>query len=334
MPRSSGSRRRSGTRPASCGRRGDPESGHHGIGRHGPQARRPAGPSPVPSGPGGRTRGAHALQDHRASRPHRVDGRVRRLGHRRDLGHRHRRRRRSQRCTPPSISASPSSTPPTSMAMAAANGSSPGSAGERPDADITVATKAGRRLVPHDAAGYNPGNLDPLRRSQPHQSPHRVPRTPPAPLSAHRRVLPPRGLRRPRRPRRASKARSLYGVSVELIEEAEKAILHPNVPSRPDHLQHLPPPPRRAVPPQRHRRRRRRHRPGPARQRAAQRADNRQPRLSPPTTTGPSTGTASPSTSGRPSPASPTRTGSPRSMRSARWSPRAGPWPSWRCAGS
>ncbi len=31
--------------------------------------------------------------------------------------------------------------------------------GERPDADLVVATKAGRRLDPHVAGGYNAGNL-------------------------------------------------------------------------------------------------------------------------------------------------------------------------------
>ena len=121
-----------------------------------------------------------------------------------------------------------------------------------------------------------------------------------------------------------------YGVSVEKVEEALKAIEFPSVAS-PDHLQHVPPAPGRAVP--------------PAGRGAQLGIIARVPlasglltgklgtAASPATITGTSIVTARPSTWARPSRASPSRPGSRRS-RSCPSCPTARRWPSWPCAGS
>ncbi len=99
---------------------------------------------------------------------------------------------------------------------------------ERPDAELVIATKAGRRLDPHVAAGYTPANIeafvdrslanleaDALDLVQLHSPPTEVYYDPD--LFAGLDDLVARG-----------KIRS-YGVSVEKVEEALKAIEYPNV---------------------------------------------------------------------------------------------------------
>jgi aryl-alcohol dehydrogenase-like predicted oxidoreductase len=101
---------------------------------------------------------------------------------------------------------------------------------ERPGDRIIVATKAGRRLSPHDAAGYNRENLtrfverslvnlnaDALDLLQLHCPPTEVYDRPEV-FGALDELV------------RAGKLR-LYGVSVELIDEALRAIEYPNVQS-------------------------------------------------------------------------------------------------------
>ena len=102
--------------------------------------------------------------------------------------------------------------------------------GERPDADLVVATKAGRRLDPHVAGGYNAGNLtafvdrslanlatERIDLLQLHGPPTDVYYRPEVFAALDDLVA-------------AGKLRS-YGVSVERVEEAEKAILYPGVAS-------------------------------------------------------------------------------------------------------
>jgi aryl-alcohol dehydrogenase-like predicted oxidoreductase len=102
--------------------------------------------------------------------------------------------------------------------------------GERPDAKLVIATKAGRRLDPHVAGGYNAGNLAGfVDRSLTNLATERIDL-----LQLH---CPPTDVYY--RPEvfaalddlvAAGKLRA-YGVSVERVEEAEKAILYPGVAS-------------------------------------------------------------------------------------------------------
>ncbi len=102
--------------------------------------------------------------------------------------------------------------------------------GERPDAELVIATKAGRRLDPHVAGGYNAGNLAGfVDRSLTNLATERIDL-----LQLH---CPPTDVYY--RPEvfaalddlvAAGKLRA-YGVSVERVEEAEKAILYPGVAS-------------------------------------------------------------------------------------------------------
>jgi aryl-alcohol dehydrogenase-like predicted oxidoreductase len=102
--------------------------------------------------------------------------------------------------------------------------------GERPDATLVIATKAGRRLDPHVAGGYNAGNLAGfVDRSLTNLATERIDL-----LQLH---CPPTDVYY--RPEvfaalddlvAAGKLRA-YGVSVERVEEAEKAILYPGVAS-------------------------------------------------------------------------------------------------------
>lgn len=100
--------------------------------------------------------------------------------------------------------------------------------GERPDAEIIVATKAGRRLDPHVAAGYNRENLtafverslhnletDALDLVQLHCPPTDVYYDPEVFAALDELV-------------QQGKIKH-YGVSVERVEEALKAIAYPNV---------------------------------------------------------------------------------------------------------
>ncbi len=109
-----------------------------------------------------------------------------------------------------------------------------------------VATKAGRRLPQQSVEGYTAENLsawtdrslenlgvDTLDLVQLH--------CPPTDLYYHPEVF-----ERLDRLVEAGKIRN-YGVSVERVEEALKAMDYPGVDERPDHLQHLPPAPDREV---------------------------------------------------------------------------------------
>jgi aryl-alcohol dehydrogenase-like predicted oxidoreductase len=99
---------------------------------------------------------------------------------------------------------------------------------ERPDAELVVATKAGRRLDPHVAAGYDRTNLtrfvdrslanletDALDLLQLHCPPPEVYRRPEVYAALDEL-------------RAEGKIRH-YGVSVERVEEAEQALEHPGV---------------------------------------------------------------------------------------------------------
>jgi aryl-alcohol dehydrogenase-like predicted oxidoreductase len=102
--------------------------------------------------------------------------------------------------------------------------------GERPDARLVIATKAGRRLDPHVADGYNAGNLAAfVDRSLANLATERIDL-----LQLH---CPPTDVYY--RPEVFAALDDLvaagklgaYGVSVERVEEAEKAILYPGVAS-------------------------------------------------------------------------------------------------------
>ncbi|MBA2336942.1 MAG: aldo/keto reductase [Acidimicrobiia bacterium] len=101
---------------------------------------------------------------------------------------------------------------------------------ERPDADLVVATKTGRRLDPHLADGYNAANLESfVDRSLANLGVERIDL-----LQLH---CPPTDVYY--RPEVFAALDDLvaggklaaYGVSVERVEEAEKAILYPGVAS-------------------------------------------------------------------------------------------------------
>ena len=196
-------------------------------------------------------------------------GRARRLAARRRLG----RGRRGPTPWPTLHAArrgraSPSSTPPTCTATAAANASSAGSLRDYAGHGLTVATKMGRRV----AAGrrrLHPGQLPRLERPVPGQPRRGHPRPRPAALPAVG------GLRRRRGLRRldtmvAEKRIAAYGVSVETCAEALDRDRPAGRRHRADHPQHASGssrwtrccrPPRRS--------RGRDHRPGAARQRPA-----------------------------------------------------------------
>ncbi len=125
-----------------------------------------------------------------------------------------------------------------------------------------------------------------------------------------------------------------YGVSVERVEEALKAIDYPGVQSVQTGLQHLPPAAARSVP----------GRGAPAQGRCAGAAaavvgdaggqDDEARASSPPTITAATTARASSGTRARRSRASRSRRGWPRSRTCARSSPRRPRWRRSRCAGS
>ena len=160
----------------------------------------------------------------------------------------------------------------------------------------------------------------------------RLSRSGPAPLPAHRPLLPPRSLRRARLIK-AGKIR-YYGVSVERVEEALKAIEYPGVAAcRSSTISFASGRPDCSSPPAKNRNV---GDPGPgaAGERPAHRQVLAPIPASPTATTATSTATARRSTSARPSRACPSRWGSRRSSESGRWSAATRPWRSSRCAGS
>ena len=101
---------------------------------------------------------------------------------------------------------------------------------ERPRDRIWVATKAGRKLPEQTLAGYSMTNLVGLGRREPDQPRHRDHRSAPTPLPAPGRVRQRRSVWLPRRPGGHGED-SVYGVSVETVDEARRAMVHPNVQS-------------------------------------------------------------------------------------------------------
>ena len=145
---------------------------------------------------------------------------------------------------------------------------------ERPGEPFLVATKAGRRLPAADGGGLQRGQPPLLGGAQPAQPGGRTASTC-CSCTARRRpstTSPPCS-----RPSTASSAEGKvrhYGVSVEKVEEALKAIEFPGVQDGADHLQHLPPAPRRPLLPRGGGPRRRHPGPGAPGQRPAHREDD------------------------------------------------------------
>ncbi len=203
----------------------------------------------------------------------------------------------------------------------------------RPNADVFVATKAGRRLPQQTVAGYSYDNLSGwIERSLKNLEVETLDlvqlHCPPTDLYYH-----PEAFDALDRLKAAGKIRD-YGVSVERIEEALKAIEYPGVVSVQIIFNIF------------------RQRPaglffevgegagdrGDRARAAGERPAHRQAqgrfRLSRIATTENSTGTARRSMSAKPSPACPMRSGSRRSSASGRWSGATRPWRNSPCAGS
>ena len=202
------------------------------------------------------------------------------------------------------------------MATAVRNGWSPESLKARPGAGVFVATKAGRRLPQQTVAGYTYENLSGwIDRSLKNLEVETLDL-----VQLHGRrptlIIIPRRSTRSTGSKTAGKIRD-YGVSVERVEEALKAIEYPGVVSvqiifkifrlRPSELFFD------AAKPQQRWHHRRASRSPPA----SSPASSRGTPSSPPTTTARSTVTARPSTRAKPSPASPSKPPSPPSKNSA-----------------
>ena len=91
---------------------------------------------------------------------------------------------------------------------------------------IYIATKAGRRIMPPTKEAYSRANLTSFVERSLHNLENETLRPVAAALPADGRLLHARGLRRARRPGAAGKLRH-YGVSVERVEEALKALEYP-----------------------------------------------------------------------------------------------------------
>ena len=208
------------------------------------------------------------------------------------------------RCSrPPPRRASPSTTPPTSTATAAASRSWVRFLADHADDGFTVATKMGRRVdqVPEN---YNPDELPRLDRPVAPQPRCRPARPGPAALPA---VGHDRRRRDLRRARRAGRGRLHRGVRRQRGDRRPGAQRDdPTAPrDRADHPERAAAQAAREGAADRDRDRGRHHRAGAAGLGPALGEVRREHHLRRTTTTAPTTGTAAPSTSARPSPACP-----------------------------
>ena len=102
---------------------------------------------------------------------------------------------------------------------------------ERPASRSTSPPRPAAGSIRTRPTGYSRENLDRVRRAQPREPRDRRDRPAAAPLPADRRLLPARGVRRRSTTWCAQGKLRYYGVSVERVEEALKAIEYPGVQS-------------------------------------------------------------------------------------------------------